>query len=88
MSSSTVHLENVMTTLVIDAYEGRGVCTLDVAGALLLSKIPEFILTIIDGKGVTIMCDANWRATRLTHQLPTAQSTRVVGWSSLHENVS
>ena len=44
MGSPTVYLESFLTTLVIDAYEGRYVGILDVGGAFLLSKIAEFVL--------------------------------------------
>ena len=40
-SSPTVSLESIMTTLIIDAYEGRSTSIVDVPGAYLHAKMPE-----------------------------------------------
>ena len=60
-SSPTASLESIMTTLVIDAYEGRDITIADVPGAYLHAKFPEnknVILRMTD-IFVNIMCDIN-----------------------------
>ena len=59
MGSPTVHLGSFLTTLVIDAYEGRDIAILDVGGALLLSKIAEFVLVNIYRDMLKVISNAN-----------------------------
>ena len=59
VSFPTVHLESILTTLVIDGYENRDVAILDVGGAFLLSKILEFIIIKIDGDDLISLLGAN-----------------------------
>ena len=57
----TIYLEDVFTSLIIYAHEGRDLEIFDVPGAYLNADIPEdkFILLKIDGKFVGIMCKVN-----------------------------
>ena len=60
-SSPTASLESIMTTLVIDAYEGRDIAIADVPGAYLHAEFPEnknVILRMTD-IFVDIMCEIN-----------------------------
>ena len=54
-----MHLENILTTLVIDEYEKRDVVILDVGGAFILSKISELILIKVVGDDLVSLLDAN-----------------------------
>ena len=60
-SSPTVSLESIMTTLVIDTYEGRIVSIVDVPGSYLHAKMPEEkrLLLKLRGQFVDIMCNVN-----------------------------
>ena len=59
--SPTASLELIMTTLVIDAYEGRDVAIADVPGAYLHAKLPESKTVILRMTDifVDIMCEIN-----------------------------
>ena len=61
ISSPTVSLEIILTTLIIDAYEGRYVSISDVPGAYLHAEMPEckMVLMKLTGQFVDIMCDVN-----------------------------
>ena len=59
VASPTVHLESLLTTLVIDAHENRDVAILDVGGAFLLSKLSEFILIKVDDEDLVSLLGAN-----------------------------
>ena len=60
-SSPTVSLESIMTTLVIDTYEGMSVSIVHVPGAYLHAKMPEEkrLLLKLRGQFVDIMCNVN-----------------------------
>ena len=60
-SSPTASLESIITTLVIDAHEGRDIAIADVPGAYLHAEFPEsknVILRMTD-IFVDIMCEIN-----------------------------
>lgn len=61
VASPTCSVESLMSTLIIDAYEGRDIAIYDVPGAFLQSDIPKNkkILMIIRGDFVDIMCEVN-----------------------------
>ena len=60
-TSQTVSTEAIMTTLLIDAYEGRKVAIFDVPGAYLQANMPKdkFIVINIEDEFVDIMCKVN-----------------------------
>ena len=58
-SSPTVSTEALITTLVIDAYEGREVATCDVVGAYLNAIMDEFVAMKIEGDMVDYMVAAD-----------------------------
>ena len=59
--SPTASLESIMTTLVIDAYEGRDIAIADVLGAYLHAKFPESKTVILRMTDifVDIICEIN-----------------------------
>ena len=61
ISSPTASLESIITTLVIDAYEGRYTAIADVPGAYLHAEMPQDKLVLLKLKGqfVGIMCQIN-----------------------------
>ena len=63
VASPTVSLEGLITSLIIDAYEGRDVSSFDVPGAYLHVKMPsengKQILLKIKGEFVDLMCEVN-----------------------------
>ena len=63
VASPTVSLEGLITSLIIDAYEGRDVASFDVPGAYLHAKMPnengKQILLKIKGEFVDLMCEVN-----------------------------
>ena len=59
VGSLTVHFESVMTNLAIYAHEGRGIITVNIGGAFLLSKIVDIVLVQVEGEMVKVMCKAN-----------------------------
>ena len=60
-ASPTVSLEAIMTTLMIDAYEGRNMPIADVPGAYLDAEFPKEkkVILKLSGVFVYIMCDIN-----------------------------
>lgn len=60
VASPTVALESLLSTWVIDAFEGRDIATFDVPGAYLHAEMPKDkrILMIIRGDFVDILCKA------------------------------
>ena len=59
-TSPTVSLEALVTMLVIDAYEGKRLSTIDVLGAYLHADMPKKkVLLKQRGKLVDIMCKIN-----------------------------
>ena len=60
-ASPTASLESIVTTLVIDAYEGRDVAIADVPGAYLHDEFPQSKNVILRMRDVfvDIMCDIN-----------------------------
>ena len=60
-SSPTASLEAIMTTLMIDAYEGRDVAVADISGAYLNAEFPKEkkVILKLNGIFVNIMCDVN-----------------------------
>ena len=60
-ASPTASLESILTTLVIDAWEGRDVAVADVPGAYLHASFPEDkkVILKLQGVFVDIMCDVN-----------------------------
>ena len=60
-SSPTISLEAIITTLVVDAYEGQDVVIFDVTGSYLNSGMPDekYSRLQLEGKLVDIMCDMN-----------------------------
>ena len=61
VASPTVSFEAQISTLLIDAVEGRKVTTFDIPGAYLHADMPESkkLLLKLRGKFVEIMCDVN-----------------------------
>ena len=61
VASPTLSVEGIMLTLLIAAYEGRKVITLDVPGAFLQAEMPDdkMILMKFTGKFVDYMCEVN-----------------------------
>jgi hypothetical protein len=61
IASPTVALESLLTSLVIDVFEGRDVGTFDVPGAYLHAEMPKDkrILMVLRGEFVDIMCSVN-----------------------------
>ena len=63
VASPTVSLEGLITSLIIDAYEGRDVSSFDVPGAYLHAMLPnedgKRILSKIKGEFVDLMCEVN-----------------------------
>jgi hypothetical protein len=61
IASPTVALESLLTSLVIDVFEGRDVGTFDVPGAYLHAEMPKDkrILMVLRGEFVDIMCLVN-----------------------------
>jgi hypothetical protein len=59
--SPTVCLESIMLSSLIDAYEGRHVCTVDIKGAFLKAKVPEDLELIVkmDGQLAELMNELN-----------------------------
>ena len=60
-ASPTASLESIMTTLMIDAYEGRDVAVSDVPGAYLHAEFPKDKKVVLKLTGVfaDIMCEVN-----------------------------
>ncbi len=60
-ASPTASLESILTTLIIDTWEGRDVAVADVPGAYLHASFPEDKKVILKLQGVfiDIMCDVN-----------------------------
>ena len=54
-------LEEILTTLVIDAHKGRFVSISDVPGAYLYTKMPKVkvVLMRLVGQFVDVLCDVN-----------------------------
>ena len=61
IASPTVALESLLTSLVIDVFEGRDVGTFDVPGAYLHAEMPKDkrVLMVLQGEFVDIMCSVN-----------------------------
>ena len=61
VASPTASLEAIISTLLIDVYEGRDVGIFDIPGAYLHAKMPNEhqVILKIKGKFVDIMCDVN-----------------------------
>ncbi len=57
--SPTVHLESLMLSSLIDAFEGRQVATVDIKGAFLKAKVPEELELIVKmtGELAQMMCE-------------------------------
>ena len=64
-ASPTASLESILTTLVIDAYEGRDVAVADVPGAYLHAEFPQDkkVVLKLTGVFVNIMCSVNSKYT-------------------------
>lgn len=58
-TSPTMHLESLLLSLLIDAFEKRNVATADITGAYLLAKMKDFVLVKIRGEAVDIICKCN-----------------------------
>jgi hypothetical protein len=56
-SSPAVSTDALMSSIMIDAYEHRGVATADVAGACLHVTMDDFTLLKLEGASVDITCD-------------------------------
>ena len=61
VSSPTASLEDIVATLLVDAYEGRHTTIADVPGAYLHAEMPpgKKVLTKLRNKFVDIMCQVN-----------------------------
>ena len=61
VSSSTVSLEELFRTLIIDAHEGHYVATFDVLGAYLHEEMPKYKRILMNSMRyfVDIMCQVN-----------------------------
>lgn len=55
----TTHLESLLLSLLIDAFEKRSVGTADIVGAYLLANMKDFVLAKIRGEAVDIICNCN-----------------------------
>ena len=55
VTSSTVQLESLMLSILIDSYQGRNVATADVKGAYLLSDMKDFVVVRLHGEALNIM---------------------------------
>ena len=58
-SSKALTLEAFITTIAIDAFEGRDVATADVAGAFLKADQPDFVLIKLRGPAVKAILEVN-----------------------------
>ena len=59
VTSPSVQLESLLTTIAIDAKEGRDVATVDVAGAYLKTPMTDFVIVKVTGESTRIMCKVN-----------------------------
>ena len=61
VASPTVGLESILSTLLVDAHEGRAVGIFDIPGAYLHAEMPKEKLVIMKLRGefVDIMCEVN-----------------------------
>ena len=59
VSSPTVQQESLITSMMIDATEGRDVATADIVGAYLLAQMNDYVLVKLTGKVVETMCIIN-----------------------------
>ena len=55
VSSSTIQLESLILSLIIDVHEGRDVAIADVVGAYLKAKMEDYVLVKLVGKEVDTM---------------------------------
>jgi type II secretory pathway component PulC len=53
--SATVKLESIMLNVIINAYEGRHVVTVDIKGAFLKAKVPDHMDLIVKVSGDLMM---------------------------------
>ena len=58
-TSPTVATESLMTSLIIDAYEGRDVACADITGAYLNADMEDLVILKVSGPTVQILCDIN-----------------------------
>ena len=54
-----MHLESLLLTIMIDAFESSDVATADIAGAFLLADMPEFVVVRLKNEVVKTLCEAN-----------------------------
>ena len=54
-----MQLESLMITLLIDAYEGRGVATVDMVGAYLMADMNDTIIVKLTGESLKPICETN-----------------------------
>ena len=59
IASPIIQLENLMISLLIDAYEGRDVATANVFGAYLMADMNNTIIVKLTGEPVKLMCETN-----------------------------
>ena len=59
VASPTMQLESLMITLLIDAYEGRGVATVDMVGAYLMADMNDTIIVKLTGESLKPICETN-----------------------------
>ena len=55
-TSPTIHLQSLLLSLMIDAFEKRDAGTADIAGAYLLADMKGFVLVRLTGESVEVMC--------------------------------
>ena len=58
-SSPALSIDALLTTLIIDAKEGRSVATSDVAGAFLKADMPDYVLLRVTGEAVDALLRVN-----------------------------
>jgi hypothetical protein len=58
-TSPTVATDSLMTSLIIDAYEGRDVACADITGAYLNADMEDLVILKVSGPTVQILCDIN-----------------------------
>ena len=71
LSSPTIYLEDLFTSLIIDANKGRYLAIYDVLGAYLNADMPndKFIMLKFEGEIVDIMCKLNPKHKKMYAQI-------------------
>ena len=59
VTSSTIHMESLLMSLIIDAREDRNIATADVVRVYLLTTMEDYVLLRLTGDTVNMMCQIN-----------------------------